>query len=137
MASALYPYGKEAILNKQIDMDSDTIKVAGVSTSDYTYDAGHQYKNIVPSYNLSIGAALSNKSISLGVFDADDLTPYATNLAIDGTKTIDAWVLYYDTGDTSTSPLIAYIDISANPITPNSSDVNITWDDGINKIFRI
>ena len=44
--SALYPKAKEAFLNGTINLKEsggDTIKVALVSTSDYTYSGTHQY----------------------------------------------------------------------------------------------
>ena len=137
MASVLYPLGKQAILNGDIDMDTDTIKVAGISTSDYTYSDAHQFKSSVTSYSGSTDTTLSSPTIALGIFDAADLTPWNSSLAIDGSKDIEAWVIYKDSGVASTSPLIAYIDISAAAITPNGSDINITWDSGTNKIFRI
>ena len=62
---------------------------------------------------------------------------FESALAIDGSYDIDGLVIYKDTGNSATSPLIAYIDESADPKTPNDSDVNITWDDGVNKIFAI
>ena len=35
-------------------------------------------------------------------------------------------MIYKDTGNAATSPLIAYIDLTT-PVTPNGGDINITW----------
>jgi len=136
MASALYPLGKEEMLNGSIDMNTDTIKVAAVSDSDYTYSAAHQYKVSVTSYSGATDATITSPTIASGVFDGADFSPAWASLAIDGAKTIDALVVYKDTGNTSTSNLIAYIDLSSS-ITPNGGDVNITWDSGASKIFAL
>lgn len=137
MASQKYPLGKQAIYNGEIDLEDDEIRVAGV-TSGYTYSDAHQFKSSVPSYTGSTDTALSGKTTALGVFDANNMTPWNSTLAIDGgSNDIVAWVIFKWSGADATSPLIAYIDISGNPITPNGGDINITWDNGTNKIFRM
>ena len=51
---------------------------------------------------------------------------------------IEAIVLYKDTGTDATSPLIAFIDTATGlPITPNGGDIIVTWDNGANKIFKL
>ncbi|MNC44515.1 hypothetical protein D3C75_934250 [compost metagenome] len=51
---------------------------------------------------------------------------------------IEAIVIYADTGTESTSPLIAFIDTATGlPITPNGGDIIVTWDNGTNKIFKV
>ena len=51
---------------------------------------------------------------------------------------IEAIVIYVDTGTEATSPLIAYIDTATGlPITPNGGDIIVTWDNGVNKIFKV
>ncbi len=50
----------------------------------------------------------------------------------------EALVIYKDTGDAATSPLIAYIDTAAGlPVTPSGTDITVTWDSGVNKIFKL
>ena len=47
-------------------------------------------------------------------------------------------IVYKDTGVTSTSPLIAYIDtITGFPLATNGGDIQIIWDSGANKIFAL
>lgn len=127
MASALYPLGKEAILNGDIDIDTDTIKVAAVDlTTDYTYSAAHEFKTSVTSYTGSTDATLASVTKTSGTVDAADNSPAYSSLAQSSTKTIGALVVYKDTGDAATSPLIAFIELSS-AVTPNGGDINIQW----------
>lgn len=137
MASALYPKAKESFLSQSpsIDMDSDTIKVALVNTgTDYTYSSAHQYKSSVTSYSGTTDQTLGSKTVASGVFDGADST--FTAVVISGSKTVQALVIYKDTGSAATSPLIAYID-GFTAITPNGGDITVTWDNGSSKIFAL
>ena len=137
MASALYPKAKESFLsqNPSIDMDTDTIKVALVNTStDYTYSSAHQYFSSVTHYSGTTDQTLGSVSVTSGVFDAADAT--FTSVAISGSKTVQALVIYKDTGTAATSPLIAYID-GFTAVTPNGGNITVTWDNGASKIFAL
>ena len=135
MASALYPKAKESFLsqNPSIDLDTDTIKVALVSTSDYTYSSANQYKSSVTSYAGTTDQTLGSKQITSGVFDAADAT--FTAVSVDGSKAANAVVIYKDTGSAATSPLIAYID--GFSVTPNGGNITVSWDTGASKIFAL
>ena len=148
MANALYPKFKEALLNQSagtaaINLSSDTnIKVALVnitgSTNAYTYSSSHQYFNSVSTNSAAIVstnyATLTAKTVTNGVFDADDQT-FAT---VSGTNVIGALVIFKDTGTASNSPLIAFLDAGAGlPITPNGGSVTVSWDSGANRIFAL
>lgn len=127
MASAIYNKAKESFLsqNPSIDMDTDTIKVALVNTStDYTYSASHQYLSSVTTYSGTTDQTLGSKTVTNGTFDAADST--FTSVAISGSKTVQALVIYKDTGNAATSPLIAYID-GFSAVTPNGGNITITW----------
>jgi hypothetical protein len=136
MASAVYPKAKESFLgqNPSIDLDTDTIRVRLVNiTTDYTYSSSHQYISSVTAYAGTTDATLGSKTITSGVFDAADAQ--WTAVAISGTKTIGACVIYKDTLTASTSPVIAYIEFTA--ITPNSGNITVAWDNGGNGIFAL
>lgn len=125
MANAVYPDGKDAILEGEIDLLDDTIKVA-VCSSTYTYDSGHTYYDDLSGVLASSGA-LASKTVSAGVFDAADVNFASV------TGTIQRWVLYKDTGDTATSPLIAFFDTKTGAAAINSGALaaapyTIQWD---------
>lgn len=137
MASDLYPLAKQSFISQSpsIDMDTDTIKVALVNTTtDYTYSSAHQFLSSVTTYSGTTDQTLGSITVTNGVFNAASAT--FTSVAISGSKTVQALVIYKSTGTGSTSPLIAYID-GFTAVTPNGGNISITWDSGSNKIFSL
>ena len=134
MANALYLKAKEKFLNGAINMVSDDIKVVLVDTADYIYSSAHEFLSSIPSAaRVSTSSNLVNKSITNGIFDADDVTFSAVSGDVS-----EALVIYKDSGDAATSPLIAYIDTATGlPITPNTGNIVVQWDSGVNKIFAL
>lgn len=136
MANALYAKFKESLLsqNPSVDLDTDTIKVALVSSTYTPNTASNQYYSSVSGV-IGTPATLSGKSVTDGVFDASDVT----FTSVTSTATVTQLVLYKDTGTASNSPLIALIDSATSglPVTPNGGDITISWDNGTNKIFRL
>ena len=135
MANTLYDYCRQRFLESQINWMTDTVKVILVSTSAYTpQTAVHQYLADIPlSARIAGPVALTAKATTGGAADAADCTFTSVSGA-----TINAIVIYKDTGTEATSPLIAYIDTATGlPITPNGGDIIVTWDNGVNKIFRV
>ena len=87
---------------------------------------------VVPSAVVATGT-LAGKNAANGVADANDLT--LTGVSGDASE---ALIIWKDTGDSATSPLLAYIDTATGlPVTPNSGDITIVWDNGPNKIFKL
>jgi len=69
-----------------------------------------------------------------GVCDADN----TTFTAVPAGATLEALLIFQDSGDEETSALVALIDTAAGlPITTNGADISISWDDGSNKIFKL
>lgn len=135
MANTLYDYCRQRFLEAQINWMTDTVKVILVSTSAYTpQTAVHQYLADIPvSARIAGPVTLTAKATTGGAADAADCTFSSVSGA-----TINAIVIYKDTGTEATSPLIAYIDTATGlPITPNGGDIIVTWDNGVNKIFRV
>lgn len=134
MANALYKLGAQAILDKLIDMNSDTIKCALVKNTYPQNLTTDQYHSSIAAYVLGTPQTLTTPTIALGVFDADDVT----FTAVTAGDTAEAVVLYKDTGVSGTSPLIAYIDtITGFPIATNGGDIVVQWDSGAYKIFSL
>ena len=133
MANALYPKAKEAFLNGSINMVSNTITIALVDTGVYTYSSSHQYRNEVSNSAVISSATLSNKTITNGVFDADD----ATFSSVTGAN-CEALLIFQDTGIQSTSRLIAYIDSATGlPILPNGGDISVAFSSRSSRILAL
>jgi len=134
MANALYAKGKEAILNGDIDFNTDTIKAALVDNTYAQNLTTDDFYNDISSYVVGTPQTLTTPTITNGVFDADDVT----FTAVSAGDTIEAVVLYKDTGVAGTSPLIAYIDtITGFPLATNGGDITIQWSSGSYKIFSL
>lgn len=125
MANAIYPKYKEALLDAaaNVDINDGTVKVALVDTGVYTYNSAHDFYNDVTGV-IGTPQTIANTTVTNGVFDGD-------NVLFEGVtgNTVEALVIYIDTGDAATSRLVAYIDsgVTGLPLTPNGGDVTITW----------
>lgn len=136
MASAFYGKALEAFGNGAINWASDTIKAMLVDTAFYTVDlAAHDYLDDIP-LGARVGSAvtLASKTNVLGVFDAADIVFTGLTSA----PSIEALVLFKDTGNDATSNLIAYIDTATGlPVAAGATQVNVTWDNGANRIGKL
>lgn len=126
MANALYPKWKQALLEftANNDLDGQTVKVALVDTGTYTYNSAHDFYDDVSAAVVGTPQTIGTKTFTDGVFNGDDVTFTAVSGA-----TVEALVIYIDTGVAATSPLVAYIDTGVTnlPVTPNGGDIAITW----------
>lgn len=134
MAAKLYGSFFLKSLNKEIDWDTDTIKVM-LLTSSYTPNQDtHDYLDDVVANEVSGtgytagGATLANKSATydsatnVTILDADDTTW--------STSTITArYAVIYDAspGSNATRPLIAYVDFTSDQ-SSTAGNFTLTWD---------
>ena len=133
MANALYPKAKESFINGHINMSANTITIALVDTGVYTFSTSHQYRSEVSNSAVISSTTLSNKTVTSGVFDADD----ATFTSVTGAN-CEALLIFQDTGVQSTSRLIAYVDSATGlPILPNGGDITVVFSSGASKIFAL
>lgn len=135
MANTLYDFARQRFLEAQINWLTDTMKVLLVDTGSYTpQTAVHQYLSDIPtSARIAGPVTLTSKTTTGGAADAADVT----FTSVTG-PSIEAIVIFSDTGTESTSPLVAFIDTATGlPITPNGGDIIVTWDNGTNKIFKV
>ena len=133
MANALYLKAKEGFLNGSINMVANTITIALIDTGVYTYSSAHQYRNEVSNSAVISSTTLANKTITNGVFDADD----ATFSSVTGAN-CEALIIFTDTGIQGTSRLVAYIDSATGlPILPNGGDITVAFSSGSSKIFAL
>lgn len=135
MANALFDKGREGFLDGSIDWDTDTIKAvlvdAGAYTANLATDAN--LSDIPSGARIATSGALGTKTVTAGVADAADITFTAVTGA-----SCEYIALYKDTGTATTSRLICLIDTATGlPVTPNGGDIQVQWDNGASKIFKL
>jgi hypothetical protein len=136
MANALYTLGKQGLLHGSFVLDSDTIKIALVSSSYTPNLATHQYWTDVNANVIDVPQALSGVTIVNGVFNSSSVT----FTAVAGGSTVRYFVIYKDTGTAATSPLLVLIDTTTGvtlPFSTNGGDITWSPDSGTNKIFKL
>lgn len=134
MANAIFPKAKEGLLAGNIDLDANDIRVMLVRST-YTYDSADEFVADLGAVDNGRSAALGSKTVTNGVFDAADTTITAT-----AAVACNALVYFVHTGADATARLLCYVDTptSGLPFTPSASQVvNITHDNGANKIFAL
>ena len=126
MANAIYPKYKETILGAGTNTNllTGTVKIALVDTGVYTYNATHQFLSSLTGVVGTAQTIGATKTVTDGVFDGANVT----YTAVTG-NSVEALVIYVDTGVAGTSPLVAYLDTSVTglPVTPNGGDITITF----------
>lgn len=134
MANAFYRKGAEKILSGQINFDTDTLKVSLVK-NDYAQNlTTDEFYSTLSPHVLNSDVTLLNTVVAGGVFDADDVTWSAVAAG----DVAEGVVIYKDTGNPATSPLLVYIDqITGFPVTTNGGNIIVQWDNGAFKIFSL
>lgn len=134
MANVLYDPGREGFLDGTIDWDTDTIEALLVRG--YTFSAAHKFENQVTGAGGTIVArfTLASKTVTSGVADAADGTwPTVTAGAA-----IPFVIILSNKGSAATNRVIVYIDTATGlSVTPNGGNIDIAWDNGSNKIFKL
>ena len=133
MASKLYGNVLKAAFNKEIDFDSDTIKVALVSSSYTPNQDTHDYWDDVVANEVTGtgytagGATLASKSVTYDgatntlTFDAADVTWSSSTI------TARYAVVYDDSGATNgQKALLGYYDFTTDRASSNG-DFTIRW----------
>jgi len=122
MANALYPKFKEALLNKEHDLNTDVIKAALIDLGAYTYGGAHSsYTTDVAAGAKIATVTLTSPTIVDGVFDtADFVWP-----TVSGAQS-EAIILYNDSH--ASKGLIAFYDtgMTGMPVSPVGSNINGT-----------
>ncbi len=123
MANQLYPFGKAHLLGRatKVDLVADTIKLLFYDASADVYDSANEFvAGLTAGEIIARSAALAGKTVTSGVFDADDVTLSA----VTGDQ-FESVIIYKDTGSDATSPLIAWWDVTA--FTPNGGDITVVF----------
>ena len=130
MASVYKKY-KQKILQggANTNLASGTVKAVLVSSA-YTYSDSHEFRNSLSGVMQASGAdatiTIDNKVLTNGCFKTTDTSDTFTAATATST-TYNALVIFVDTGDSSTSSLVAYID--GLSVVPNGGNITIDWDD--------
>jgi len=125
MANFVYDKALEAFGKGQINFSSDTIKVQLVDKTQYTasQSADQYFSTLASGAKVGTAVALSGMTVTGGVFKASNVTFTALSGA-----NVTAFVVYKDTGDSATSPLILYMDTGYNfPLSPLGVDTELHW----------
>jgi hypothetical protein len=133
LANLVYNRGKKILADSSLDWASDTIKAMLVTSTyspnvdDNFIDAGGASDPVDARVTGTTDQTLGTKSIV-----EDDTNDFAflkaanvTYTAVPSGVTAVGVVLYKDTGTPSTSPLIAYFDITDTPT--NGGDITIAF----------
>lgn len=129
MANALYPKWKEAIAlgtaNSALSGTGSTgLWVALIDTGTYTYSAAHEFYSSLSGV-VGTDQEITTVTATGGLIDGDNVTFPAVAGA-----TAEALVFYRkNAGANTTWRLVAFEDtgVTGLPVTPNSGDINITW----------
>ena len=133
MTNQLYGLGREGFLAGDIDWDADDIKAVLIDTGVYIVSINTHNDEADLSGIIAESPNFSTKTVTLGTADAADITFTAATGA-----SVEAIVIFQDTGTPATSRLIAYIDSATNlPVTPNGGNITVSWDNGGDKIFTL
>lgn len=138
MANAVYQKGLQKFANGSISWLSDDIKCWLVDTADYGVSISvdefcDTVYTAVAAATVAVSANFAQKTCALGVLDASNIT----FSSVTGDE-CEALVIFKDSGDFTTSPLLFYIDSATGlAVTPNGGDIEVQWDSGANKIAKL
>jgi len=128
MTNAVYDAWKDLIASAglglaALDLTAATLKVAAIDTGVYTFSQAHDFFNDVTGV-IGTPVAIGSPTVTGKTIDGADAT--FTDLTA---TSIEALILYMDTGVSTTSPLVAYIDtgVTGLPLTTDG-EATVTWD---------
>jgi hypothetical protein len=147
MANWLYQKGRSSFARGDISWSAsggDTIRCMLVDSAGYTPDsANDEFFDDVPATarfgNSGSSGRTDMPTLTLldpsdGICDANDIT----FTSVPSGSALEYLVIFKDTGTDATSDLLACIDTATGlPVTPNGGDINVAWDSGTNKIFKL
>ena len=119
--NTFYTKGKQALLDGSVIWTTSNIKAMLIDTALYSVNASADtYLSDIPvAARIAPSPLLASRTASDGVADAADPTiPSVTGASV------EAYVIYNDTGSAATSRLLLYIDTATGlPFTPNGGDI--------------
>lgn len=132
-SAKLYGLAMKSILNKEIDWDTDAIKVM-LCTSTYTPNQDtHQYKsdvtNEVTGTGYTAGGATLTSCTSTYTAGTNTLTLDAADVSWPNSTIVARYAVIYDStpATDATRPLLGYVDFDQN-ISTTAGTFSIVWD---------
>lgn len=132
--SFVYTKGAAKMLAGTIAFDADDIKAMLVDDL-YGYDQHNdEFVADIASHRVGTDVLLSGVDVSGGFLDAND----ANWTGLPTGPYVQAVVIYKDTGNPATSPLLFYIDaITGLPLEMTGADRTVQWDNGGYGIYSL
>jgi hypothetical protein len=133
MTKSLFNPGREGIANGEIIWGTHDVRCMLVKST-YSFDATDKFISDLGAVDNGRSEALGTKTYTNGFLDAANTTITAT-----AATACNAIIFFKHTGDDATARLIGYDDEGTGfPFTPAVSQVvNVTFDDGANKILKV
>lgn len=126
MTNIVYPKYKKAAMSggTNVNLLTGSVKLCIVDLGAYVYDAAHEFLSDIPSgARIGLSSSLSSKSVE------DNASFHSANGRFEGLvgTSVEAIVVYVDTGTPSSSRLVAYFDTSITglPVTPAGASYNV------------
>ena len=141
MANAEFDPFNEGILDGSINLSTGTVKVALVRS--YTFSAAHKFVSDVTGAGGVLNgtsAALTTKTVTGGVFDADDTSVTTTASAVNHGLLLFQSSAAAGGADVAATAqrVIAYFDTGTGlPIQPGTGTVTVTWPAANPKILKV
>lgn len=131
MANAIYNKYKEALLSGSAnsDLTTETVKVSLIDANTEVFTSTDEFYDDITDANCVVATAtFTSKTVTDGVFDADNIT-FSSVDAANSDGDAEALLIWIDTGNTATSRLVAWMDTGINglPTTPDGDDITVTW----------
>lgn len=132
--SAVSPKFVEAAIGGGADADllSGDVRVIAVDAT-YVYDEAHEFlASVLVADRVAVSDPLTGKTVTNGVFDADDASFAAVPVGADVTQ----FLIVVMTGVDATSRIAVHLDDASLglPFTPTGAGQLVVWDNGPNKI---
>lgn len=138
LVKGLYDKAREKFLGGTLDWDSHDMRCILVDTGTYTVDlALHDFLDDIPAgARVAVSSAMTGKTITGGVADADDVV--FANVP-DANPTAEAIVIYRHTGVEGTAELVFFTNEAASglPVDPNGGNITVQWANTANRIFKL
>lgn len=135
--STHYPLGLQNLIEKRIGYLTDDVK-AMLTTSAYVPDPAHQFVNQVTDEVVGTGYTSGGQSLTTKAVTATGTALRLTsdNPSWTGTFTARHLVIYVDTGDPATSPLLMRVDFETDQVVNDEAFTYVLPTTGLVEYFH-